>query len=410
MRRSLGILGALLALWVSVAQAIEELEAEENIAELLPAKFPGEAPAPDPTTRTWALLPQFGYGPDTSALFGIKYAERNLLRRGPSVDVDATYALKGQEAVALSFGLPHLERDRWLLLLRAKYLRDPQREFFGIGNNEVGPNPLSTHEFQDLAGALTLGWRPFERLAFNFGVGLRQVDIRRGDRKDGYPFTPDLKLDGEPIPGVEGGVVNPLLWSLVWNTRDDVMRPTRGWRIILKIILATHAFSDFKFRRYIADGGYLRAFDHGRYVFGVRVNGEWVDARKGEVPFWELSELGGHDTLRGFFPYRFLGKGRVLLNGELRGRLAELTFRDLWRVKLDGVLFGDGGRVFVDREDVEEEFGLDEDLIDRVLDDFQYSYGCGLRLALAQAIVARVDVGFSDEETALVYLSFGHTF
>jgi hypothetical protein len=29
---------------------------------------------------------------------------------------------------------------------------------------------------------------------------------------------------------------------------------------------------------------------------------------------------------------------------------------------------------------------------------------------LAQAIVARVDVGFSDEEQGLVYLSFGQAF
>jgi predicted ABC-type transport system involved in lysophospholipase L1 biosynthesis ATPase subunit len=42
--------------------------------------------------------------------------------------------------------------------------------------------------------------------------------------------------------------------------------------------------------------------------------------------------------------------------------------------------------------------------------DLQYSYGGGLRIALSQALVARIDVGFSDEETGLVYLAFGHAF
>ena len=34
----------------------------------------------------------------------------------------------------------------------------------------------------------------------------------------------------------------------------------------------------------------------------------------------------------------------------------------------------------------------------------------GLRFLVSRAIIARVDVGFSEEETALVYLKFGHTF
>jgi hypothetical protein len=42
--------------------------------------------------------------------------------------------------------------------------------------------------------------------------------------------------------------------------------------------------------------------------------------------------------------------------------------------------------------------------------DFRYSYGGGTRIALGEALVARIDVGFSDEETGLVYLTFGDPF
>jgi hypothetical protein len=38
------------------------------------------------------------------------------------------------------------------------------------------------------------------------------------------------------------------------------------------------------------------------------------------------------------------------------------------------------------------------------------AYGAGVRVALGDAILARIDVGFSNEETALVYLTFGHIF
>lgn len=396
----------------TLGRAIEELEAEENIAEILPSKLPGER-AQDFTERRWAVLPEFGYGPDTGPLAGLKFAHRDLFRRGAHFDVEGTYSLNNHQGIHVSLGTPHLWNDRGLLLFRAKYVFDPQRDFFGLGNNDIGPDPASTHEFQEIAGALTLGYRVFDRVALNLGIGWRQVDIRDGDTLDECnglkpcPFTPERFPD---LPGVEGGVVNPISVSLVWNERDDIMRPTRGFRTILKIVFANNAFSDFEFVRYFVDIGYLRSFFDKRLVAGVRLNGEYNGAREGEVPFWELAELGGQDTLRGFFPHRFAGTARVLLNGELRAKLFEFDFFRLWHVKIDGVAFGDGGRVFIDKDELQDEFNFDADIFERIFDDFQYSYGGGLRFALSEAIVARVDVGFSDEYTALVYLAFGHTF
>ena len=79
-------------------------------------------------------------------------------------------------------------------------------------------------------------------------------------------------------------------------------------------------------------------------------------------------------------------------------------------MRIDGVGFVEAGRVFLDNDDISDQFVLDDQLIDRLTDNFQYSYGGGLRIALGQALLARIDVGFSDEESALVYLAFGHTF
>ncbi len=390
-------------------RAIEELEAEESIAELLPNKVPTGERRRDLRARPWALLPQVGFAPDTGPMAGAKFAHRDLFETGTAMDLDATYAWNEQQSFSFSLGSPELLDGRFLVLLRFKYYFDPQRDFFGLGNNDKPePSPASTHAFQEVGGAVTVGWRPLQRLAFNFAVGLRDVGIRRGELLRGTPSTVDAFPE---LPGIQGGIVNPIALSLVWNTRDDVMRPTRGWRWILKVIHTNRAlFSDFDFTRFVIDAGYLRSFWGGRQIFGVRVNGEWIEAPTKQVPFWEMVELGGQDTLRGFFPHRFVGKGRVLFNGEYRFRLADFRFYDLWHVQLDGVLFGDGGRVFIDRRDLEEEFELNRQLIERVIGDFQYSAGAGFRVALSQALVARIDVGFSDEELGLVYLSFGHTF
>ncbi len=409
LRRTGLALVPLLAFLLSPARAIERLGAEETIADLLPSRFPASPPE-DLAARHWAVLPQFGYGPDTSVLAGVKFAERDLFGSGTSVDFDATYALNRQEAIGFSVGSPKLLDGRLLLLLRASYYSDPQRDFFGLGNNSVD-GPVSTHEFENVAGELSIGWRPFERVALNFEVGIRKVHIGRGDPDDSIPQPNTTPQRFPDLPGVGGGVVNPVALSLVWNTRDDVMRPTRGWRLLLKALHTDKAlFSDFEFTRVLADAGYLRAFNSDRQVVGLRVNGEWINAPTNEIPFWELSELGGADTLRGFFPHRFVGKARVLINLEVRSRLAEFDFFHLWHVKLDGVVFGDTGRVFLSSDDVKDEFHLDSQIFKRLIGDFQFSYGPGIRIALSEALVARIDAGFSKEENGLVYLSFGHTF
>lgn len=392
------------------AAAIDRLENDEAVAQLLvtPPPAADDEPLESAAERRWALLPQLGYGPDTGPLAGLKATHRDLLRSGTTLDVDGVYALNGQQSYSVTVGSPFLLDNRLLLMARAYYFLDPQREFFGLGNNDQGPTPASTNLIQDAGGSFTIGWRPWERLALSLQIGVRDVGIRNGERDGDIPFTPVRFPD---LPGIDGGTVVPIGLSLVWNNRDDLLRPTRGWRAILKALHTNGAFgSDFEYSQFIVDLGYLRSFFDDQVVLALRMNGEYIQAPPERVPFWELSVLGGDDTLRGFFPYRFLGTSRVLLNAEVRFPIVEFDFFDLWHVDVDGVAFADSGRVFIDDDDLAEEFTPDDELLSRIISDFQYDYGGGLRIALSNALVARIDVGFSDEETALVYLEFGQTF
>jgi outer membrane protein assembly factor BamA len=147
-----------------------------------------------------------------------------------------------------------------------------------------------------------------------------------------------------------------------------------------------------------------------RQVLGLRVGGEFIDSKGRQLPFYEFSSLGGAQDLRGFFADRFLGRSRVMINGEYRLKVTEFDFLDFWRVRIDGVAFGDMGRVFFDDSDLQRQFRLNRNTLPSVFHDFRYSYGAGARIALGEAILARIDVGFSDEETGLVYLTFGHIF
>lgn len=398
----------------SRALAIEETEVEEGIADLLPQRQAETNETETAATRRWAVLPEIGFGPDTGFLFGLKFADRNLFDKGVNFDIDGIYALEGQQGVSFTLEQPFLAEGAFLTSLNFKYRYDPQRDFFGLGNNDQGPEPASTNSFQDLKGSLTVGWRPFPSLALNASIGVRNVRIAAGEQLGSCapntpcPFTPIAFPD---LPGVGGGTVTPIAFSLVWNNRDDFVRPTNGWRAIAKVIYGPPLLSDFQYTRFIGDLGYVMSFDDaGHYVGGVRINGEWVAGPDSSIPYWELAELGGDDTMRGFFPHRFVGKGRALLNLEFKFLITEFDFFDIWHIKLDGVLFGDGGRVFLNSDDAQKEFQLNEHIFERIVTNFRYSYGCGVRFALGKALVARIDVGFSDEEKGLVYLAFGQTF
>jgi outer membrane protein assembly factor BamA len=402
---------ALLALLAAVpARAITGIEHEEDVADLLVTRPDEPEDEERAEGRRWAVLPQIGYGPETGPLGGLKFTHRNLFGSGVMFDVAGDYSLNQQQSLSLGVGAPDVLGDgRFLALLSVAYDLDPQRDFFGLGNNDVGPDPASTNEERDIAGELLLGWRPFRgALSVVASFGLRHVDIKNGDRDGDTPFTPE---EFPNLPGIDGGFVNPLGLALVYNGRDDLIWPTRGWRIIAKVSHTNTALkSDFEFTRVVLDAGYLYSFGEGRHVLGARLSGEYINGPRSDVPFWELTELGGDDTLRGFFPRRFLGQGSALINLEYRVKLFAFDFFDIWRVQVAGALFGDAGRVFINNGELDDEFDLTDDIIDDLTSDVRYSYGGGLRFILARALVARVDVGFSEEEIGLVYLKFGHTF
>src|SRR5262249_48200835 len=153
-----------------------------------------------------------------------------------------------QQSFTLAIGTPHLLGDRLLAFFRLHYEYDPQFDFFSLGNNDVGPDPASTHSWEQAGGSVLICWRPLEHLAVNLGMSLRHVHIGFGDRDDNRPFT----IDAFPnMPGIDGGFVNPVSLSIVWTTREDIVRPVEGWRVI---VLAAHTdksmASDFEFTRW----------------------------------------------------------------------------------------------------------------------------------------------------------------
>jgi outer membrane protein assembly factor BamA len=394
--------------------ADEPAEPAENEGEPEAAAPEGEeAPAADAegegegvAERRWAILPQLGFGPETGVLFGAKFTDRNFLQSGATFDVDAVFSLEDQQSYTIQVASPDSFSERFPILLRAVFDVDPRRRFFGLGNNDVGPDPASSHEIQRLGGDITVGWRVIPDLSLNLQIGGWDTAIRNGQRVDDSPPTPERFPD---LPGIDGGVMIPFAASLVYDDRDDLVRPTQGWRVLAKVMEVSSSLgSDFDFTRLLGDASYLHPFFDKRLILGGRVGGQWLGGDFDEIPFFGLADLGGEDTARGYFPYRFLGTSEVYMGGEARVGLFGFDLFDWWRIQVDGATFAEVGRVFLDNDDLVFQ-GTDEGDFEQT-GDWRFSYGAGLRLAFSEAMIVRIDAGFSDEETGLVYLTFGHAF
>jgi outer membrane protein assembly factor BamA len=303
---------------------------------------------------------------------------------------------------------PNLGEGRLMTILRTAFFSDKTEEFFGLGNNDLGPDPVSTHKFQSIGGSATLAWRLREQLSLAFGIGFWRADVTDGKASED-PLVPFTRTFFPNLTGIDGGDTVPLSLSLIFNNRKDITRPTRGWSLLASVAHVDKSLgSDFQYTRYSFEASYLLPLLTRRQVFGLRVGGTYIDGEIEDIPFYELAYLGGNRTLRGFFKYRFLGRAAALATAEYRLKLLDFQFFDLWQIRIDGVGFVEGGRVFLSDGDIGRQLG--SDFVSSVGSEIRYSYGGGLRFALGQALVARIDAGFSEEESALFYLTFGHTF
>ncbi len=387
------------------ARAHDGLAIQRQISDMIPEHHQSTGSA---TSKNWAVLPEAGYSPDQKLNGGVKFTGRDLTGRDLTIDAELNAAMGRQLGVDVAVLAPHLLDRRAINLDEYHYYLSPEKEFFGIGNNHAR-SALSAHRVERQRAFFTLAYHLSQDLLVAASAGLRRTRISRSPGQTGP--TPST-LDAFPrLTGIAGGWTNPLIVSLVYNDRESITRPTRGWSAIGTVEhVNSNLANDFHFTRYTLDASYLQPLRTRNNVLGLHLGGEYMSGSGRQIPFFELASMGGADDMRGFFPDRFLGTSRLSINAEYRARAADFDFMRLWRVQIDGVLFSDAGQVFITNSDLSREFRVRASRLPGIFEEFRYSYGTGLRIALGEAILARLDVGFSNERTGLVYLVFGHTF
>jgi hypothetical protein len=286
--------------------------------------------------------------------------------------------------------VPHAWDDRLRFTMRLQYDRDITIPYLGIGNDtKVNYQLLNNNSpfYQYVRSSPTLRFDFLRRVGEHWRlgpiVGFQWMSLS-------YPAG--SLLDQQRPLGINGGSTHYIGLAVVRDTLDFEPYPSRGSWNELYLYWYNHIWG--------ADYNFFRAtYTYRRYILLNRrlilANRTLVESLTGDVPFYELGEVGGFNPaltlggsrfFRGYQDNRFTDKIRFDTAFELRWDPIFFPFyhQDF---TIGFVPFFDFGRVWP------QFFPLD-------LSDWKATTGVGVRLIWNSRLVVRGDLAVTPEGTA----------
>lgn len=318
---------------------------------------------------------------------------------------------EGRRDLTAFFDAPHLLPSGWRLAGFLGAERHIATPYYGIGNGTVydegldqdgGPDPFYYRFGRTrYSGSITLQRSMADpRVRLLVGGGVERTKI------DPVPEAQGTTLYAQEVAsGQERFWSNYVRAGVVWDTRDRETGPRSGtWTELLfrwtpESLGADAGFTRWTFadRRYFALGERL-VFAHRYLIQGASSGTPVHELFRVASSFKAQEGLGGAKTVRGVPKNRFVGRGVLVWNAELRWRAAEFrllgkpfhavltAFVDQGRVWDDGVAFGE------------------------LLTDLHRGFGGGIRVGMGENFVVAIDGATSADTGVPIYIGLGYLF
>ncbi|MFO1519444.1 MAG: BamA/TamA family outer membrane protein [bacterium] len=283
----------------------------------------------------------------------------------------------------------HYWHDRLYLKGYFSFLQDPFGRFWGEGNN-TPKSAQTSYVGRNVAVEAEVGYYFLKHLRLSLRENFLYTKLKEGI----VPGVANTINVFKPSDGVSDSVNWAPGLALVYDTRPRANLSTRGTLVDASLFFSLQALgSDNNFFGLQLDARHLLNFHDDRFVTVFRgvirkVYGE-------NLPFYQLSSLGGPNELRGYPGNRFIDKGKILLSLEQRNRIVNFKlFKTDLSFSLDP--FFEVGEVF------------------SRLDNFQFDRlrptgGLGFRVLVLPSTLIRADVGFGAEGPN-VFVKFDYPF
>lgn len=273
-----------------------------------------------------SVYPAVGYSPRTGIEVGVMPVWRigshdKTLNRPTTLASSFQVSTKGMYEAKLD--LVSYWRNNWTLWSKLQYLFLPD-EFYGIGNGQKS-KPYSQYDLNSFVFSSDLA----KGLNENWFVGVR-LDINRNKHNN---IEGDLLSDD--VVGVSGGWANGIGPVLMFDVRNDVLYPSKGWLVIASsLYYKSYLASEYDFNLNSIDiRKYLSVVDDKSVLAFQGV----FNTSSGNVPFYKMPSVGGKSNLRGIpHPYKYIDKNSWFTQVEWRQKV-------WWR--LGAAAYGGAGRV-----------------------------------------------------------------
>lgn len=387
--------------------------------------------------KTAGVLPWFLIDPNLGNGGGASYVDRDFMGQGIDLNVGGLISTRlyktGDLEVRFLPWLKGVENFGF----RVYYLDHPNRYYYGEGA-DADEDDLSVYRRTEQIAELKLEkyWRPSFGTFFQWQY--HQVQVGPGEMVMGElpsieeHYGRDSELDqgerwGPRVYGYGISKVNHLRLGAYWDRRDNERYPRQGsyWKGQVEWV-DPWLGADY---RYLKNKAQVSAYfsphwlnletqplDHpgpldlwGKFagpdksrVLAFRFTLQDIQAGTtrfagreiSDVPFFELSELGDKDLMRGCYEARQRGNDLVDFQTELRW----LAYKDTLHL----FLFLDAGRVFDDL------WAPSEDVWDQ--QTWLISYGAGVIVHTLPDYLQRITIGFSREVFAIIYVTGWYAF
>jgi len=252
--------------------------------------------------------------------------------------------------------------------------------YFGRGNNTPSSN-RETIMYSALGWENKIGRKIFRNQKLFVGLETRVISY----------FSLDLpkKLSEQKFTGYNGSTSTGLGPALIWDTRDNVVNPSKGiyWDFRYSAYSPALGGTVSYHRTYFDFRKYINVLPAHRHIIAFEVFGNFV---RGNIPFKELAELGGPRIMRGYYRGRFRDNYLTAFQTEYRMPVYK---------RLGMVAFAGVGKVY--------------DPTSVNFDDVHISYGGGLRYTInkREKLNVRIDYARGDPKyLGYLYLGLAESF
>jgi hypothetical protein len=335
------------------------------------------------TRPRFLIYPVIGFAPETGWEFGLSslvvfHYNNDTTLRLSEISAFGFYTQKQQLGLWVDHAIYGRNND-FLTLGRMRFQNYPLY-YYGIGSN-IGKNPTAIAN----ANYYSIRERFVYRLKGNLFVGL-ELDYQQISNSD-FRWKESTPITERNFPlGASGSKNLGLGFGVLLDSRHNMLNVREGYLAELAFIHYGDLFKEsFNMNTLFLDGRYFIPTSKNQ-VLAFQVVGQFS---AGNVPFNQLSLMGGETMMRGYYLGRYRDKNYVAAQAEYRFLPFDFSRR------VGGTIFGAVGAV-------SDAFPTNR---------YKWSAGAGLRYLLfpKKDIFTRVDLGLNPDGYG-VYFYIGEAF